>query len=462
MPSEIIEPPARTPHPDDPEHEVDESETAAPSLGKSVPATSPLPEVYSDSSDELSAMLAMSKPDPNLGTIEPEPAPASCAPEPAPMIPPEPEPAVPQPKPRLSLGELSPFATLAISVSIPPVEPACWFDAVGFDAASSVPEVTSSVEPTLPPADELEVAAPSSQSFDAISALEAAAAVPVQEDARTTSPVDPLGAIDLSAPPASSAASKAVPERAEEEDDEEFEDDDHAPRGPSLAMVLLASYASAAKIGLIWVVSILWKERAAEKSDAADDIPVVEAKPDPGRRAANSRPYVPPAPLAAEKITTLGQPIRLGGIEATAVAVSSGSVRLKRSFTKDEERNGGEGALKLRLRLRNVSKDSVFAPLDEAFVREREAGVFDSFIELGEGEVIDMFPLSVYSEWSIDGQEFKELKPGETLNTEVVSAAGAVERKSSEMIWRIRLRTGIDKTDTLGVRFKDSEIRTGR
>ncbi len=458
MPSEIIEPPLRTPHPDEPGHVAGEAGAPAPAA-QSRASASP-EEVYSDSNDELSAMLATTKPDPFLGTIEPEPV----SEPPALPSKPEPEPAASaaagevQPPP--SSGELTPFALSMSPEPVPSPEPPGSFDAVKVDPASVAPHRTEpgAVESSAPP---VEAASPPAGAFDAISALEmAAAATPAEAAAPAAAHVDPLGTIDLSAPaPALSASKRAADE---EEDDDDYDDDETAPRGPSLPVVLLGSYASAATLGLIWVVWILWGQRAALQKEEVDEPRVAEAKVDPGRRAGNSRRYNPPAPLAAERITTLGEAIRLRGVEATPLEVTSGSVRLKRSFTTDEERDGGTRALKLRLRLRNISKDSVFAPLDEAFIREREAGVFDSFIERGDGEVIDMFPLSVYSEWSIDGQEFKELKPGETLDTVVVSAAEAVDRKAPEMIWRVRLRTGINQTDVFGVQFKDSEIGRGR
>ncbi len=70
-----------------------------------------------------------------------------------------------------------------------------------------------------------------------------------------------------------------------------------------------------------------------------------------------------------------------------------------------------------------------------------------------------MYPLAPASELSIVGQEFRKLKPGESYVTLIVSAPDAVKLTSPEMTWRIRLRTGIDRTDIVGVRFRNSEIR---
>jgi hypothetical protein len=260
--------------------------------------------------------------------------------------------------------------------------------------------------------------------------------------------------LDLSAPAPPKATAR--PPASEEEEDV---DDELPTSRASWPVVLLASYASAVTIGLIWV---LWQHRSVRESEEPEIPSAAVAKVDPGRRAANSRKITPPPSLAADRVTTLGKSVRIGALEVTPVEVTRGRVHLRRTLAGEEQRDGGDDALKLRLRLRNASKELVFAPLDEAFLREREAGVFDSFIEAGDGRVIDMYPLSVYSEWAIDGQEFKELKPGQTLDTQVISAADAGGRDEPEMTWRVRLRTGIEKTDVLGVRFRGPDVRPRR
>ena len=72
-----------------------------------------------------------------------------------------------------------------------------------------------------------------------------------------------------------------------------------------------------------------------------------------------------------------------------------------------------------------------------------------------------MFALAVESEWSIVGQVFRELKPGEAFETLVVTVPNALSQKTDEMTWRIRLRTDINHTDDLGVRFHADQIKPG-
>ena len=244
------------------------------------------------------------------------------------------------------------------------------------------------------------------------------------------------------------SAKATTEEDEDEEDDDDYEDE---PRGASLGFVLLLKdYASAVTIGLayvLWTGKTIW-----HKED--DFLPPVDERVDPGQRAKFSRRLAPPPPIAKDHMTTLGKPLKIGGIEITPVAVTSGPIVLKHMIGGNETKTEGTDALKLQIKVRNVSKDLVFTcPLDESFLREREAGVTDSYIELPEGANIEMFPLAVTSEWAIVGQDIKELKPGETHVTQIVSSKDALGRKAPEMTWRVRLRTGIDSTQYLGVRF---------
>ncbi len=70
-----------------------------------------------------------------------------------------------------------------------------------------------------------------------------------------------------------------------------------------------------------------------------------------------------------------------------------------------------------------------------------------------------MFPLAVDSEWAIVGQEFTTLQPGDTVETFVAAGPGSGQKLPPEMTWRVRLRTGVYRTDMLGVPFSKDEVR---
>ncbi len=290
------------------------------------------------------------------------------------------------------------------------------------------------------------------KSFDALTAFQiAATGIPSEPDRGTRSPssFEAFSAIDLDVAPAP---------RPQPDPDEHEEDDDLPPHRASWPMILLASYASAVTLGLIWV---LWGDRGGG-SAGADVARAANTRPDPGRHALDTRAIVPPNQMIQDIATVLGRPVRMGALEATPLEVISGEVILKRRFRTREWRSGGKNALQLKVRLRNVSSDKVFAPLDEAFLRQRESGGVDSFITLGGGGRIGLFPLAVESEWSIAGQDFRELEPGESMEALIVSAHDALGRNEEEMTWRVRLRTGINETGVLVVRIADPEIRPER
>lgn len=263
------------------------------------------------------------------------------------------------------------------------------------------------------------------------------------------SSADALAALDLDAPP----HGKVV---AVEDDDG---DDDAPAGGPSLPLILLASYASAVTLGLLWV---LLSGRRAGNGGEADFLPPAESRVDPGLRADRTRAVKPPAAVPADHLTTVGRPLRLGVIEVTPLALGAGPVRLSRAVKGRESKAGGDRALRLRLRLKNVSPDLIVAPLDEAFVRDRPgADRPDSLIEPaagGPGATVAMYPLAVESEWRVSGQEFRDLRPGEAFETDLVSEPDALDHLAPEMTWRVRLRTGQNHTDDLGVRFRSTDV----
>jgi hypothetical protein len=425
MSSEITEPVSGTPHPDT-SADVTGHDTAPGSLA--VPGvTAPPPRT--GSTDELALD---GNPDPLLGEFDPETPPPNVAE------------ATVGPGDRTSSAEL---AALDMEKPLPlqPLQPPGSFEAV---APLAEPVATHPAEAVSePPPAEGELT-PRSGSVDDLTALTMTSEPPAPLVEAAARPLpQPFGGIDLSAPP-------SAPQAAADNDD--ADDDYDEPRGLPLWVVLLMSYASALTIGVLYVVIT---GRTFRRSEEADFLPPIDQRVDPGQRARFSRKLEPPPPIKPEHLTTLGKPIRVGSLEVTPVEITADDVVLRHMIGDAETRKEGSDALKLRLRLRNLSNDLVFAPLDEAFLREREAGVTDSFIELPEGPNIELYPLAVTSEWAIDGQEFKELAPGKTLETQVVTDRDARQRVAPEMTWRIRLRTGKDQTDSIGVRFTPSDIK---
>jgi len=262
---------------------------------------------------------------------------------------------------------------------------------------------------------------------------------------------DLFPSIDFSAPATSTAGGRPRPTSGSI-------DDEAAPPRPSTSwpLVLVGSYASALTLALAWtLLGQKVRDRPTARPPAAA---VEEDRVDPGLQAGRSRRVEPPGPISPDRVVAMGKPLRVGSLEVTPIEVRRQDVSLQRTNLegKIQRRDGGKGAFVLNLRLRNTSADTVFAPLDQAFVRERSTGVVDTFIEAADGGKIYPYPLAVESEWSIAGQDFAELRPGESRVVAVASVPDAPVDDRGTLTWRVRLRTGIDRTDVIGVPWQDA------
>jgi hypothetical protein len=241
--------------------------------------------------------------------------------------------------------------------------------------------------------------------------------------------------------------------------DEQEGEDEAEPPERSWSLVLLRSYASAMTLACLWLL-YEGRWRHTPSAPVEETIPA-DSRLEHGLRASRSERVEPPKPVAADRITTLGQPIRIGMLELTPIEVWSGRVVLERATSagRRQRREGGRGAIVVRLRLRNLSEDTVFAPLDEAFLREPDHGLPRSFLETGRGERIDLFPLAIESEWSIVGQSFRDLRPGEVREVVIPSAPETLGLVADPMTWRLTVRSGLDQIDEVGIRFLSREIQ---
>lgn len=236
-----------------------------------------------------------------------------------------------------------------------------------------------------------------------------------------------------------------------------FDDLDAAPRGSHWPGVLLISYASAMTFACIWlVIKLRHHDPMVDPSPAP-----IDTRPDPGLRASHSRKVDAPPAIPPGNRIELGRTLKIGSLEFTPIELVETSVKLWREGIdgSNEERAGGESALALKVRVRNISPDLIFAPLDEAFVRDRDHALPDGYLENDRGERIYLYPLAVQSEWSIEGENFRDLKPGETMESNIYTVEFGAAQFQSPTTWRIRLRTGIDRTEIVGVVVRPSDLK---
>ena len=244
--------------------------------------------------------------------------------------------------------------------------------------------------------------------------------------------------VDLASSPAPPAESPATSSADLEPADEP------APKRAGLGMVLLASYASAMTLACAW---LLWQARQRAENPFPDTLP---ADSRPGERSASL------APIPDERATTVGKPLVLDDIEITP-----GPPRLARvdlTSGNAQRKSGGEGSLLVPITVKNRSKDHTFAPVDAEFVRAPDRGLPESFIESPAG-AIELYPLSVSSEWKIVGQDLRELKPGEAMETVIASEPNAQDRLDSAMHLRLKLRSSPDATPVVRVDFDGTPLK---
>jgi hypothetical protein len=266
-------------------------------------------------------------------------------------------------------------------------------------------------------------------------------------------------------PPFRSSAPSDRGESSSHHDDS----DDHPHARSAWPMALLASYASAMTIASGW---LWWTSHRNPPARQATATPVwaagLDASNEPGgaagRREDVSAVVEPAEPIAEDRIVPLGEPVRIDALEIDPQRVSVGPVELKRTRVdgRTERRDGGSDALRLHLRLRNTSDTVIFAPLDEAFVREPDRRLPETFIQDASGTRIYAYRLPISSEWGIAGQTFQELRPGEEIETVVLSDTDFRHQLDGPLVWRLRLRTAPETTTVLGVSFDAAEIEPVR
>ena len=216
------------------------------------------------------------------------------------------------------------------------------------------------------------------------------------------------------------------------------------PPRPAWSSVLLKSYASAATVGLIY---LLWSGRGG--SIATDSSRDVGIPPSAVERTARLKP------LAADRTTNIGREITVGSLEILPMDVKRRAVRLLSDGRPEET---SDHVLVLRLRCKNLADDITFAPLAPEFVRSSDRGFSDMIITTSSSP-IESFPLAVASEKRIDEQSFAPLAPGETRETILVSEPVEKGRVSGSMTWRFRVRVDARQTVLLGVLFNAENVR---
>lgn len=261
--------------------------------------------------------------------------------------------------------------------------------------------------------------------------------------------------------------------------------------GSSLGFwILILSLISYSVLATIFVVILVIKQNFSEQRDILDRMPDVKGD-NPGARKGEKASWAPDekrhrAAVPAEQCVGLERTLRIGDIEVTPQKVEQKTVRIFVEGSPQPEPCQNP-SLVLYLRLRNVSKEYAFTPLDNYFDRFYQPGSGDSkpltCLEIGNkrfyGGPGKWYPRDrdtkkkVSREW-VEGRDNypKDVPPGQADDTLVCTdgqdprVMAALADYSGALLWRVHLRRGVVEvggrevpaTTVVGVQFSTRDI----
>jgi hypothetical protein len=175
----------------------------------------------------------------------------------------------------------------------------------------------------------------------------------------------------------------------------------------------------------------------------------------------------------------LGHPLRIGDIEVTPTKIQHRQIQFQQGALLDTTR---QETLALELRLRNVSDDVYFKPLDPYFDRQwnanKQAGIMPyGFLTIESKHFFGPIPWQPRSQnrtpVQVVGQDLdKELKPGEEMTTFLCTdpqdrVPAVLKKAKGPFLWRVQVRRGLVKvgnrevpaTAVVGVEFNKEEVQ---
>jgi hypothetical protein len=266
----------------------------------------------------------------------------------------------------------------------------------------------------------------------------------VQESPAATTSVEPAVS---SSPTATANVTQAGPAR-------EADVTSAAPTQgvPRFLFVMLAGYASAVTIALIW---LWWTRGRVHPLESLPDV-----KPWSQYHIIDEA-----APLAPKHTLRLGETRRFGDVEITPLRVTLGPAMLvSLSAEKREDADNAKSTfplLKLWLRIRNVSDDQAFRPFGRELLRlpgGTRHDRFNTFVCRTDQQRENGERVLVYHLWqeerdlALQGQQVdRELAPHETYQTYIASSDQGIDELKGDLVWRVHFRKGLNPKTGRGV-----------
>ncbi|MGD9857794.1 MAG: hypothetical protein AB7U20_22860 [Planctomycetaceae bacterium] len=246
-------------------------------------------------------------------------------------------------------------------------------------------------------------------------------------------------------------------------------------RRQRLVVILLASYASAATIALLYLLVTGAVGRSHELESLPDVAPL---KSDEFRYAPHHASLPPGHQLR------IGESRRFGNILVEPLRVTKGLVEFVHfSVSAPQPHPESVPALKLWVRLTNLSTDQRIAPLDRVllfrrdFLEDSEQVLTNNFIVSRDAPPPPSLPpadprclfvldLPLTSDWNLKQQQLGvRLAPGESVETYLPSQSEGIDTLRGELVWRMHIRkgynavTGHGVTTLIEVAFNDQDIK---
>ncbi len=237
-----------------------------------------------------------------------------------------------------------------------------------------------------------------------------------------------------------------------------------APRG-NLLVVVLASYASAITIALLYLLF----HRGASLLESLPDVP-------PLQEGELLRLVPVEAEMPSGHTLALGQSQRFGNIVVTPLRVVREPLAFEHFSGRDDlTKPETEPVIKLWVRFSNVSREQSIAPLDSELLFTRDfrpetgetrANQFVCSLDtkLASGEPMFVYDHSPTDEFDLVDQQLGQvLQPGESYETYIPTTEDALDSLNGELIWRVHFRKGYSPkgfgvTTVVEVKFDQQSI----
>lgn len=220
------------------------------------------------------------------------------------------------------------------------------------------------------------------------------------------------------------------------------------------AFVIVASYASAVTLALLWLLF-------SNRSHQLESLPDVRTLSEGEFEFATVEAVLP-----AGHVLALNESVRFGDVRVTPLRVTREPISFVHYEDPSASSPPSRPVLKLWLKFENLASDVAFPPYDTALMSYRAQDSKDPNLTRANTflcranqrrtpqNVVLNYNHPVDSEWDLGGQANGPLAANAECTTYVASAEKGVElmtAESGQLVWRVQFRKGISRSSRKGV-----------